>query len=92
MESPSIALECFEALTLIGDFFLPYIVNSSAEEGWMRDQRKSRSDLPRADGVVLAKEQHHPGRSKKEASRIFSWGRGHPSSAEEGSSLAPDVR
>lgn len=36
MESPSIALECFEALTLIGDFFLPYIVNSSAEDGWLR--------------------------------------------------------
>ena len=55
MESPSIALECFEPLTLIGDFFLPYIVNSSAEEGWPRPQ-ENIAKLPfGAAGVVLVK-------------------------------------
>jgi hypothetical protein len=41
-------------------------VPSSAEEGWLRDQEKSRSHISRADGVVLVKrflDQHHPVRS-----------------------------
>ena len=33
--------DSFRALTLIGDLFASYIVNSSAEEGWLRELRKN---------------------------------------------------
>jgi hypothetical protein len=46
-----------------------------SEEGWLRDQKKLRSILSRADGVVskhhqiLSEFTHHPVRSITEASR-----------------------
>jgi hypothetical protein len=60
-----------------------------SEEGWLRDQVKSRSVLRRADGVVINHNKvlefdHHPVRSIEVASRHFVFLSRPPLLGEEG--------
>jgi hypothetical protein len=62
-----------------------------SEEGWLRDQEKSReASIARADGVVfnlnkiLWNLDHHPVRSIKDASRYFVEVAAIPSSGRRG--------